>query len=84
MATVMDLCEGTTVGGGRPRATRPSCLRITLADLITAIQDVVGPEDDGLVVATVRHLLRSGRLTGRGTRTRRCPRSPRSRGSRKV
>jgi hypothetical protein len=61
----------TTVGLGRPWARRPSRLPITLADLITAIQDVVGPEDDGLVVATVRHLLRSGRLTGLRSGTRR-------------
>jgi hypothetical protein len=44
-----------------------------LVDLITAIQDVVAPEEDRLVVATVRHLLRSGRLTGLGTETGRCP-----------
>jgi hypothetical protein len=58
---------------GRPGEARPSRLPLTLYDLITAIQDVVGPEDDGLAVATVRHLLRSGRLTGLGSRTRRCP-----------
>ena len=57
MATVMDRSAVTTVGRGRPGAARPSRRPITLADLITAIQDVVGPEDDGLVVATVRHLL---------------------------
>ena len=73
MATVMDRGAVTPVGRGRPGAARPSRLPLTLADLITAIQDVVGPEDDGLVVATVRHLLRSGRLTGLGTGTRRCP-----------
>jgi hypothetical protein len=69
MATVRDRGAVTTVVRGRPGAARPSHLSITLADLITAIQDIVGPEDDGLVVATMRHLLRAGRLTGRGTRT---------------
>jgi hypothetical protein len=63
MATMMDQSEVTAVGRTRPRATRPSPLPLTLYDLITAIQDVVGPADDGLVVATVRHLLGAGRLT---------------------
>jgi len=53
----------TAVGRGGLGAARPPYLPITLADLITAIQDVVGPKDDALVVATVRHLLRSGQLT---------------------
>lgn len=35
----------------------------TLYDLTTTIQDVVDPNNDTLVVTTVAHLLRSGRLT---------------------
>ena len=35
----------------------------TLYELIVAIQDLVGPQDDALVVATVVHLLQSQRLT---------------------
>jgi hypothetical protein len=66
MATVMDGGAVTPMGRERPGAEKPSRLPITLSDLITAIQDVVGPEEDGLVVATVRHLLRAGRLTGPG------------------
>jgi hypothetical protein len=69
MANGIDRGAVRTVSRGGPGAARPSCRPITLADLITAIQDVVGPADDRLVVATVRHLLRSGRLTGRGART---------------
>jgi hypothetical protein len=65
MATVAERGAVTTIGRARPGAALSSRLPITLYDLITAIQDVVGPED-GLVVATVRHLLRSGRLTGHG------------------
>ena len=34
-----------------------------LYELVEAIQDQVGPEEDGLVVATVMHLLRAGRAT---------------------
>jgi len=74
MATVVARRAGTPVGHGRPRAGRPLQLPLTLADLITAIQDVVGPEDDGLVVATVRHLLGAGWVTGRGSGTHQCPR----------
>ena len=73
MATVVARRAGTPEGRAKPRAEKPSCPPLTLADLITAIQDVVGPGDDRLVVATVRHLLRSGRLTRRGIGTRRCP-----------
>jgi hypothetical protein len=70
MATVMEHDAVTPVGKGRPGAERPARLPLTLADLITAIQDVVGPEDDALVVATVRHLLGAGRLTGLRSGTR--------------
>jgi hypothetical protein len=73
MATVMIRGVVRTVGGGRPGAARPSRRPITLAHLITAIQDVVGPEDDALVVAIVRHLLRSGRVTWSGTKGVRYP-----------
>jgi hypothetical protein len=73
VTTVMDRGAVTTMGKGRPGAARPSHPPITLADLITAIQDVVGPEEDALVVATVRHLLQSGRLTALGIGTRPCP-----------
>jgi hypothetical protein len=76
MATMRDRGAVTTVGRGRPRDAKPSRFPITLADLITAAQDVVGPGEDWLVVATVRHLLRSGRLTGSGSGTRRCPPPP--------
>jgi hypothetical protein len=56
---------------GRQREATPSCLITTLYDLITAIQTIVDPDDDRLVVATVVHLLRSGRLTWCGrARTR--------------
>jgi hypothetical protein len=72
MATMMDRGAVTTMGRGRPGAARPSRLPITLSDLITAIQDVVGPEDDGLVVAIVRHLLRSGRLGSSGCERTAC------------
>jgi hypothetical protein len=66
MATVMEYSVVTLVGRGRPGAARPLRRPITLYDLIATIQDVVGPEDDGLVVVTVSHLLRSGRVMSSG------------------
>jgi hypothetical protein len=67
MATVTDRGVVRTVGRGRSGAASPSRLPTTLYDLIAAIQDVAGPDDE-LVVATVRHLLRSRRLIRRGSR----------------
>jgi hypothetical protein len=72
MATVRARRAGTPEGRGGPGAGKPLRLPLTLADLITAVQDVVGPGDDQLVVATVRHLLRTGRLTWLAKGTRRC------------
>ena len=62
MASVRDRNAVTTVVRERLGAARPWCRPIILYDLISAIQDVVGPDDDQLVVATVRHLLRSAWL----------------------
>jgi hypothetical protein len=69
MATVVAHRTVTPIGRDSPRRAKPWRRSLTLADLITAVQDVVGPADDALVVATVRHLLRSGWVTGRGTGT---------------
>jgi hypothetical protein len=73
MATTIDRGSVATVRRGRRGDALPSSGPITLSDLIAAIQDVVGPEDDALVVATVVHLLRSRRLGSSGwERTARC------------
>lgn len=76
MATVIDRHAVTTVGRGRRGEARPWSLSITLADLIIAIQDVVGPEDDGLVVATVRHLLGVGGSRSSGAEPAGAPPAP--------
>jgi hypothetical protein len=60
MATVRERDTMTTVRRGRSGATRPSRLRITLADLITAIQ---GPERDAPPVA-LRLASRVQRMAG--------------------
>ena len=63
MSTVMKVGERATVATGMQRGATPSRCTTTLYDLMTAIQDVVSPEDDALAVATMVHLLQSGRLT---------------------
>ena len=65
--------EEATVATDGVVAERPPRLATTLYALLAAIQEVVGPDEDALVVATVRHLLQSGRLTWLGeARERRC------------
>jgi hypothetical protein len=63
MRTVMKPCkrEGA-VSGVRGKAT-PSYITTTLHALIGVLQDIMGPDNDPLVVAIVVDLLRSGRLT---------------------
>ena len=41
----------------------PSTITTTLYDLMAAMQAVVGRDEDALVVATMVHVLRSGRIT---------------------
>ena len=66
MAPVMERDELAHVGTSRQGVATPSCLTTTLYDVIAAIQDELSPDDDTLVVATVMHLLQSGRLTWLG------------------
>ena len=53
---------GETVG----HAEATSCLTTTLYDLIIALQEMVGADNDALVVGTVLDLLQSGRVTWHG------------------
>jgi hypothetical protein len=62
MAPVMAWSERAPVGTGRQGEATPSRLTTTLYDLIAALQEVEDA-DDALVVATIGHLLRAGRLT---------------------
>jgi hypothetical protein len=66
MSHMMASREGATVATDGGGAERPPRLATTLYELLAALQDVVGPEEDALIVATVRHLLQSGRLTWLG------------------
>jgi hypothetical protein len=76
MSTVMEVGEMATGATGTQRVATPSHCTTTLYDLIAALQATVGPDDDALVVATVAHLLRSGRLTMLETASTRGRRTP--------
>ena len=45
------------------RETAPTRRTTTLYDVLAALQTVIPPEEDDLVVALVVHWLRSGRIT---------------------
>src|SRR5262249_27431078 len=62
MAPVMAWSERALVGTGRQGEATPSRRTTTLYDLIATLQEVA-EADDALVVGTIVHLLRSGRLT---------------------
>ena len=62
MAPVMAWSERALVGTGRQGDATPSRRTTTLYDLIATLQEVA-EADDALVVGTIVHLLRSGRLT---------------------
>jgi hypothetical protein len=66
MSYVMASREGATVALDGVVAARLLRLTTILYELLAAIQDVVGPDEDALIVATVQHLLQSGRLTWLG------------------
>jgi hypothetical protein len=62
MHTTVESSKGATVTTGK-REGKTSLRCTTLYEIIVALQDLVGPQDDALVVATVVHLLQSQRLT---------------------
>jgi hypothetical protein len=65
MTQVMTPHQGQTGEAGLTAADIPSCLRTTLYDVMTALQTVVEPDEDNLVVAIVAYWLRSGRIAFR-------------------
>ena len=66
MATIIDPIEDKRE---RPVATAvcapatPATVTTTLYGLMATIQDIVGPDHDRLVVATVAHMLATGSIT---------------------
>ena len=61
--------QGQIIEAGQMTAEAPVCLTTTLYDVIAALQSVVEPDEDGLVVAVVEHWLRTGRITRVGDAT---------------
>jgi hypothetical protein len=70
MCTMMTPGQVAIIAKGVRKEETPSRATTSLYELIATLQAVVNPHDDALVVATVVHLLCSGRLTFlRGTGT---------------
>ena len=68
MSTGMALCEERrveTIATSGSEDAAPTTITTTLYDLLAALQDVVHPGEEALVVATVVSMLRAGRLTWR-------------------
>jgi hypothetical protein len=64
MHTIVDPVEAESVA--MASTPTPATITTTLYDLITAVQEAADPTDDALVVATVWHVLQSGRVTWSG------------------
>jgi hypothetical protein len=62
MQTVAGSIVGQVVAKEIVEATGLSCVTTTLYDLIAAMHDIVESNDDTVVVATVDHMLRAGRI----------------------
>jgi hypothetical protein len=56
-------CKAETVEVRLTAAEPQACLMTTLYDVMAALQTIVEPDEDNLVVAVVVQWLRSGRLT---------------------
>jgi hypothetical protein len=69
MNAVVTPQRGQRVEAGQMTAEAPARLTTTLYDVIAALQSVVEPDEDGLVVAVVGHWLRSRRITRVGDAT---------------
>lgn len=63
MQTVPDLSQISTIDMRVAGKAAPAKHRTTLYDLIEALQNIMPPEADAMVTATVVHLLRSGQIT---------------------
>ena len=70
MHTVIDPCEDGGVVTVEPSVRKdaaPTTITATLYDLIAALQEVIDPGAEALVVATVLSMMRAGRLTWRNS-----------------
>ena len=64
MHTIVDPVETESIATAA--TPTPATITTTLYDLIAAVQEAADPTDDALVVATVRHVMQSGRATWHG------------------
>ncbi|HEY7710958.1 MAG TPA: hypothetical protein VIG57_13125 [Candidatus Entotheonella sp.] len=62
MQTVVESLVGQVIAQEIGEATGLSCVTTTLYDLIAAMHDIVGSNDGTVVVATIDHMLRAGRI----------------------
>jgi hypothetical protein len=62
MAAVSDALWTESHETVAPTEHLPASIRATLFELIAALQDAAGPDDDAAVVAAVADMLQSGRL----------------------
>jgi hypothetical protein len=69
MNAVVTPQQGQVLEAGQMTAEAPARLATTLYDVIAALQSVVGPDEDGLVVAITADWLRRGRITRIGGAT---------------
>ena len=69
MNAVVTPQQEQVVGAGQTAAEAPARLTTTLYDVIAALQSVVEPDEDGLVVAVVGHWIRSRHITRVGGET---------------
>jgi hypothetical protein len=69
MNAVVTPQQGQIVEAGQTAAEAPARLTTTLYDVIAALQSVVEPDEDGIVIAVVGHWLRTRRITRVGGAT---------------
>lgn len=62
MSTVAESLVGQAIAKEIVEETGLSCVSTTLYDLIAAMHDSVESNDDAVVVATIDHMLRAGRI----------------------
>jgi hypothetical protein len=70
MHTVIDSCEDGGVVTVEPSVRKdaaPATITTTLYDLIAALQEVIDPGAEALVVPTVMSMMRTGRFTWRNS-----------------
>ena len=71
MQTAAEFSPALALLAGEALQPASAPITTTLYDLISALQEAAGPEEDTLVVAAMVHLMRSGRLLWHAAPTKR-------------